>query len=191
MEHRAHLMQQTPLTVAMLTPALQGRGYVASRKYLGRPRAWPPPSPTSYASTISSYTMGLRWSTQPEAHSPFGPPSSQWTGNIFEQDTGHPDYRDFPIVCVPKESCWESNHSTHPALFDENKDEQEERDGFNSRRHRFSPHRTPTGRRSTLLPRSPGMSSTPLSPTYSPYSQYFLRHPPSLTRRNPSSPSHR
>ena len=88
-------------------------------------------------------------------------------------DFHDPDYRDFPIVHTPKESRWESNHSTHPALFDGDEDEQEERDEFDSRHPRFSAYRTPTGRRSTSRPRSPGMSSTPLSPTYSPYSQYY------------------
>ena len=92
-------------------------------------------------------------------------------------DFHDPDYRDFPIVHVPKESRWESSHSTHPALFDEDEDEQEERDEFDSRHHRFSAYRTQTGRRSTSRPRSPGMSSTPLSPTYSPYSQYYSSSP--------------
>lgn len=85
-------------------------------------------------------------------------------------DFHDPDYRDFPIVQVPKESRWDSNYSTP---FDEDEDEQEERDEFDSRYHRFSAYRTPTGRRSSSRPRSPGMSSIPLSPTYSPYPQYY------------------
>ena len=85
-------------------------------------------------------------------------------------DFHDPDYRDFPIVQVPKESRWESHYSSHPASFEDDEDEAEEVD---SRHHRFSPYRTPTGRRSTSRPRSPGISSTPLSPTYSPYPQYY------------------
>ena len=92
-------------------------------------------------------------------------------------DFHDPDYRDFPIVHAPKESRWESNHSSHPAPFDDDDDEQEERDEFDSRHHRFSAYRTPTGRRSSSRPRSPGMNSTPLSPTYSPYSQYYSSSP--------------
>jgi len=92
-------------------------------------------------------------------------------------DFHDPDYRDFPAVHITKESRWEFNHSTHPTLFDDDEDEQEERDEFDSRHHRFSAYRTPTSRRSTSRPRSPGMSSTPLSPTYSPYSQYYSSSP--------------
>jgi len=92
-------------------------------------------------------------------------------------DFHDPDYRDFPIVQVPKESRWESNYTTHLTPFDDDDDEREEHDEFDSRHHRFSPYRTPTGRRSTSRPRSPGMSSTPLSPTYSPYSQYYSSSP--------------
>ena len=92
-------------------------------------------------------------------------------------DFHDPDYRDFPVVHIPKESRWESNYSTHPTLFDEDEEEQEERDEFDSRHPRFSAYRTPTGRRSTSRPRSPGMSSTHLSPTYSPYSQYYSSTP--------------
>ena len=92
-------------------------------------------------------------------------------------DFHDPDYRDFPIVQVPKESRWESNYTAHLAPFDDDEDEHEERDEFDSRHHRFSPYRTPTGRRSTSRPRSPGMSSIPLSPTYSPYSQYYSSSP--------------
>lgn len=92
-------------------------------------------------------------------------------------DFHDPDYRDFPILQVPKESRWESNYPTHSTPFDDDEDEQEERDDFDSRHHRFSAYRTPTGRRSTSRPRSPGMSSTPLSSTYSPYSQYYSSSP--------------
>ncbi|KAF9644760.1 hypothetical protein BDM02DRAFT_3272189 [Thelephora ganbajun] len=92
-------------------------------------------------------------------------------------DFHDPDYRDFPIVHVPKESRWESNYSTHPALFDDDGDEQEERDEFDSRHSRLSAYRTQTGRRSTSRPRSPGLSSTPLSPAYSPYSHYYSSSP--------------
>ena len=92
-------------------------------------------------------------------------------------DFHDPDYRDFPIVHIPKESRWEPSHPTHPALFDEDEDEREERDEFDSRQPRFNAYLTPTGRRSTSRPRSPGMSSTPLSPTYSPYSQYYSSSP--------------
>jgi hypothetical protein len=92
-------------------------------------------------------------------------------------DFHDPDYRDFPIVQVPKESRWESNYTAHLTPFDDEEDEEEERDEFDSRHHGLSPYRTPTGRRSTSRPRSPGMSSTPLSPTYSPYSQYYSSSP--------------
>jgi hypothetical protein len=92
-------------------------------------------------------------------------------------DFHDPDYRDFPIVHVPKESRWESNHLTHPTLFDEDEDEREERDEFDLRQHQFNAYLAPPSRRSTSRPRSPGMSSTPLSPTYSPYSQYYSSSP--------------
>jgi len=92
-------------------------------------------------------------------------------------DFHDPDYRDFPILHLPKESRWEPTHPTHPTLFDEDEDEREERDEFDSRQPRFNAYLTPTGRRSTSRPRSPGMSSTPLSPTYSPYSQYYSSSP--------------
>jgi hypothetical protein len=61
--------------------------------------------------------------------------------------------------------------------FDEDEEEQEERDEFDLRYHRFSVYRTPTGRRSNSRPRSPGMSSIPLSPTYFPYPQYYSSSP--------------
>ena len=92
-------------------------------------------------------------------------------------DFHDPDYRDFPVVQVPKESRWDSHYSTHHTSFDEDEDEPEERDDFDSRHHHFSAYRTPTGRRSTSRPRSPGMSSNPLSPTYSPYPQYYSSSP--------------
>jgi hypothetical protein len=92
-------------------------------------------------------------------------------------DFHDPDYRDFPIVQVSKESRWDSHYSTHPAPFEEDEEEQEERDPFDSRHHRFSAYRTPTGRRSTSRPRSPGMSPTPLSPAYSPYPHYYSSSP--------------
>jgi hypothetical protein len=92
-------------------------------------------------------------------------------------DFHDPDYRDFPIVHTPKESRWESNYSAHIAPFEDDEDEEGERDEFDPRHHQLSPYRTPTGRRSTSRPRSPGMSPAPLSPTYSPYSQYYSSSP--------------
>lgn len=90
-------------------------------------------------------------------------------------DFHDPDYRDFPVVQASKESRWDSNYSTYPAPFDE--DEEEERDEFDSRYQRFGAYSTPTGRRSTSRTRSPRMSSNSLSPSYSPYSQYYSSSP--------------
>lgn len=92
-------------------------------------------------------------------------------------DFHDPDYRDFPVVHIPKESRWDSGYSTHPTPFDDDEDEQGERDEFDSRHHRLTAYRTPTSRRSTSRPRSPGISSIPLSPAYSPYSQYYSSSP--------------
>lgn len=90
-------------------------------------------------------------------------------------DFHDPDYRDFPAVQVPKESRWDSYYSTQSPPFDE--EDEEERDEFDSGYPRFSAYRTPTGRRSISRPRSPVMSSSSLSPSYSPYSQYYSSSP--------------
>jgi hypothetical protein len=90
-------------------------------------------------------------------------------------DFHDPDYRDFPVVQVSKEPRWASNYLTYPGPSDE--DDEEERDEFDSSYNRFNAYRTPTGRRSTSRPCSPGMSSTPLTPSYSPYSQYYSSSP--------------
>ena len=87
--------------------------------------------------------------------------SPYWTVVCVDHsgDFYNPNYRDFSIVRILKESHWEPRHSTHPTLFDEDKDKQEEHKIFDSRQSRFNTYLTPAGLQLTSHPREQAIPS--------------------------------